>query len=485
MNENNNNKARFNDLEYYFTVQIFNNLGDNITLTQTAIKNLTIVEDAMSPFVDATMVIDNSLDVMQRGYKTADGNTIPPRFIFNKADYDYVTVEIKPIIIEGQTPKSLADTVWNLKYGFRINEIIEIPTEDPEVKFKQLNLIDYYKDEADTSSKFSTAKYAESDKEEYLQDNEDRMITTGMAIKKIIEEFMPNSTFNEEFDTTGNNIFYTSPIGFSYNDDLMYMYDQHQNSDKGDFCILTKQRSSEVWHLEKFSSIVSKALDQGTKNKSGEYQIEGFVIAEGAENEKIPQSQRVPTDYGINRNVSFGDYSKIENFTLSEASDSDDNMETIIAHSYDYDRGEFRIEYYDINDTVDFYQREYSDKMRVGPFNSSNIFNVRADAEDYDSVMHRYASIHDSNNTLEFASRNKVLKSAYLLSVGIEFSVSGMTNRKSNRFFSIRKENEYVSSDYENKLQGQWYAVRVEHVFSESDYTNNILGMKINKLEES
>ena len=68
------------------------------------------------------------------------------------------------------------------------------------------------------------------------------------------------------------------------------------------------------------------------------------------------------------------------------------------------------------------------------------------------------------------------------LNTTIQFSVRGLTHRKSGHFISISKSTDYYDSEYESKLQGQWLLTKVEHRFTKDSYTNNIFGVKINKL---
>jgi len=179
----------------------------------------------------------------------------------------------------------------------------------------------------------------------------------------------------------------------------------------------------------------------------------------------------------------FGDLSKIEHYSLFDLSkvDAMNNLVTTVGHAHDFNSGEFRIEHKDINDTQTFFTTNYSDKMRYSEVRGTGSFYVDDVRATNKRIIHSNTVLHNTENTLEYSTRNKVLKSAYVTNIGIEFSLVGYTHRRSGTFFSIQKEYEFQESEFENKLQGQWLCVKVDHVFSGSSYSNNIIGVRLNK----
>ena len=206
--------------------------------------------------------------------------------------------------------------------------------------------------------------------------------------------------------------------------------------------------------------------------------MEAFTIADSANNNKIPLKSRVPTNYNVNYNISFGDLSKIEKFDLVEVSklDKSDFIKTKVAHTYNFDDGKFEINHFDISDTKQFYDEKYLGKLK----SQKSLLSVGVNQSQNKKIEYAYGCKYSPDNTYEFLTRNAVLKSQCILSVGIEFESVGMTHRQSGKFFSIRKDHNYYDNEYEGKLQGIWYCTNVTHVFTESGYTNNISGIKLN-----
>ena len=481
MEDNTESVNRFNDIEYHYDVLLANDAGKKVQLTQDAVKILVIKDGIFDAFTDGYMIIDNDNNALQRVYKNSQGEEVEEVFDFNLSERDFVYISIVPKFRENQKKTDINQEVWNLNYIFTIYDIEEYD-DDSSTKgnLKKLYLADYQKFEfIDKTSKFSTASLQKEDQvSEYLRDDSDRTEFTGNILREIIKEANPKATFDKDWDTGSNKIFYTSPANRDYNGDLEYMYRMHQSVVDSDFCILSRQRYTEKWFLRSFQSIVEKALNQSDKTKAGIELMEAFVIADTADTTRIPLKTRVPTDYGVNYNTSFGDLSKIENYQLTEMSKLDkiDYVKSKVIHTYDFDEGKFEVNHFDVNDTKAFYDEKYLQKLR----SQGSLFDIGANQLQNKQLDHIYASKYQSDNTYEFLGRNSVLKSQYVFGVGIDFELVGMTNRQSGKFFSIRKEHNYYDNNYEGKLQGIWFCTNVDHVFTGTKYSNNITGIKLN-----
>lgn len=481
MSEEKENVYKINDIEYFYNILLVNNTGErSVLLTQDAVKLLVIEDSIEDPFASGYIVIDNDNNALQRKYKK-DDEEIDELFDFNFGDKDYIYIEIVPKMYSEQKKNDINASVWNLKYIFTIYDIEDYDTEDVMKNYKKLYFMDFQKYEFfNKTSNFSTASLEkEIDIPPYLRDDGDRVEKTGNCIKEIIKQTIDNPDFdNENWDKGSNEIFYTSPADNTYLDDLMNIYRIHQSNESGDWCILSKTRYTEKWVLESMGDIVSKSLNQTDKTKSGEYLMEAFIIADTAEMPVIPKKTRVPTDFGVSRNTSFGDLSKLENFKMFEVSkqDKSEEMGTKISYSYDFDNGKFKIEHYDVSESGKFYNENYVNKLK----SKKSLFKPTDNQLKNKKIEYGYASSYTPENTFEFLTRNDVLKSQCILGLGIEFSLTGMTNRQSGRFFSIRKNHNYYDNFYESKLQGIWFCTSVTHIFSGSSYTNDVVGVKLN-----
>ena len=479
-----NNITQINDIEYIYNVIMFNSDNKTIVLSQDAVQLLVINDTTMEPFASGFIIIDNSNSAIQRASKTKTNQgkyeEIEAAFDFNLADRDYIYIEIIPKFHTDQQYGDLDHETWNLRYLFTIFDTEDLDMPDSGDNSKKLYFADYQKIEMmDKTSNYSTALIERDDNiPQYLRDDSDRTETTGNIIKQLLTQSVSTPEFEDDWDDGGNKIFYTSPANTDYHSDLENIYRIHQSSVSNDMCILSKLRYSNVWKLESFENIVSKALDQTSKIKSGEYQLEAFSLADTADMPQIPLKSRVPTDYSIDKNFAFGDLSKIDNFRLVELSrqDINDNFKTIISNSYDFDNGKFKIQHSDIKTTKEFFDNKYANKLK----GKSGIFKVGEAQTLNQNILHNYGVSYTPDTSFEFLSRNVVLRSAYILGIGIEFTTTGMTHRKSGTFFSIRKDHNYYDNDYEGKLQGQWFCTGVTHVFSGSVYTTDVMGIKLN-----
>jgi hypothetical protein len=481
MAETSDNVYRINDIEYIYDIIMFNNEDKFTIFTQDAIKLLVIEDTIENPFSEGYMIVNNTNNVLQRKYKIGDVE-IDEQFDFNMGDKDYVSIKIVPKFTQKQEKGDIDEEIWALSYLFVVTEIEDLDTEGAGGNIKKFYLMDYQQYEMmNKTSNLSTATMQNIEKKEYLRDDNDRVSTTGDILKQIITLNNPNASFSNIWDTGGNKIFYTSPINNTYYKDLISIYSVHQSSVTNDFCILSKKRFTETWVLEKFEDIVEKSLNQSDKNKAGDYLLEAFYIADTANTptDKIPKKTRVPTDYGVDKNFSFGDLSKIENFKLTEISrqDINDEFKTVIIHSYDFEGGKFKIQHDDINDTKSFYDTSYMGKLN----SQKSLFNPSENQIANLNVDHTYGCSYLPDTSFEFLGRNEVLKSAYLLGLAMEFDSVGMTHRQSGTFFSVRKNYNYYDNEFEGKLQGIWFCTGVTHIFSGNTYTNNLVGIKLNK----
>jgi len=479
MQDNINNISKFNDIEYHYNVLLANDTGKSLQLTQSAVKMLVIEDSVHNPFSDGYIIVDNSDNALQRVYDTGAG-VVDAGFDFNLSQKDYVYIDITPKFMNSQKSGDINKEVWNLNYMFVIHDIEDYDDNDIKGNLKKIYLTDVQKFEfMDKTSKFSTALMQRGVSiPQYLRDDSDRCHFTGDILKEIIKEANNKAIFDDGWDNGSNKVFYTSPANRDYLSDIKYIYSIHQSSIDNDFCILSKQRNTEKWCLKSFQNIVETALNQTDKTKVGFELMEAFIVSDSANETKIPIKSRVPTNYNVNYNISFGDLSKIEKFDLVEMSklDKSDFIKTKVAHTYNFDDGKFEINHFDISDTKHFYDKKYLDKLK----SQKSLLSVGVNQEKNDKIEYIYGCKYTFDNTYEFLTRNSVLKSQYVLSVGIEFESIGMTHRQSGKFFSIRKEHKYYDNDFESKLQGIWYCTNVTHVFTESGYTNNISGIKLN-----
>lgn len=484
MNNKTNNIVNLNNMRYNYIVTLINfNTGKQFSFTQSSVKLLVISDDVFNPFVSGYMIFENKLDSIHRSYMDGE-SVVDSGFNFNESGQDYLYVEITPSVGEKIESNLLSPEVWTLKYLFTIDSIESIEGGgSPDLKYKKLYLTDYRESIFKVKNiEFSTALLVDSDIPPSKRRDEDRMVKTGVAIKEIIKRTLgEGEKFNREWDEGMWDIFYTStPLNKAIYD-LEYVYNKHQSEEKEDFCILSIERYTDEWKLEPFSSITEKALDRFNDKKSGEYQLESFIISEVGQSPIIPDSTRVPTDYGsFLKNIHTPDYSNIDKFQLTDInySDMSEHMTSVVIHNHNQKTGRFNVIHNDISDTKQFYDLNYSDNLKRAGFKNIGLFNIDNIRRNNTNIKHIYEQFE--GNGL-YMGRNKVLKASYMLNLAIDFTIKGLTHRKSGTFVSVSKNSKFVPSEYENRLQGQWFCTNVEHVFMGDSYVNNISAIKLNK----
>lgn len=481
---NNELVSRINDIEYYYTIILFNNNGDGLPITQSAIKTLKIVDDYDSYFESGEIIIDNKLNVLNRKFTNDIGET-NLNFNFNKSDNDFIYVEIMPKLADIQSKDELKETIWNLSNTYVIYDIEYLESENFESRYVKLYFWDYKKYLfTEKNIEFSTATIKKGNTPASKRTDTERQVKTGIAIQELIKKVVsPNQKFSENWDEGKNEIFYTASAQDKGLDVLNYLYTRHISEKNSDRCALYFDRSQDMWMLESLTDVFDKALDGNTK--SGEYMLETFSIAEPEQENVIPKPIRSPEDHRFEKNIYLSDYSKLDRYNLIDISKLNYmSLNTCIGHGYDFKSGKFKIEHYDVSDTKEFFKNNYSNKLKFNNLVNFDTFKLDTLRIENLNVKNSYAPVN-STETLEFFTRNRVLWAALNTNIALEFTQIGATYRTSGVFFNVRKDNDYESSDYENKLQGQWFCVKVEHIFQESQYRNNILAVKANTLGES
>jgi len=498
------NTVQFNDQKFYFKVFLINGKGQFFSFTSSSIKELIISDDMFNFYIEGSLVFSNTFDALERAYVDND-NVINEGYSFNVSDRDYLYIEIIPKVGE-QAQDALNPEVWNLQYNCVITDIEDIVGESPTEKYKKLYFHeDVYQIMLEKNLEFSSSlilldenktssiNYNEISPSQRI--DEDRMHYTGDIIKELIKTGIGNdSLFDKDWDRGSRKMFYTSNPSFKMINDMKYVLNRHVSGEDflNDFSLLNYGRYTKKWQLKPFFKTLQGALYQNNKSLAGIEQLERFSIVEIGETSDTPikNSIRVPSfhEKGLTFNMFFGEYSLIDKYTLHDMSllDRTSLISTHIAHSYDYYNKNFLIKHSDndINETKKFFSEIYANQLKSPNYNNFSLFNVDNIRKTNQNVRHVFGCGYESNNPLYNLGRNQILKNNIILNTSIDFTVRGLTHRKSGKFFSISKDNAYNDSEYESKLQGQWLLVKVEHVFTEDAYTNNIIGVKLNKFRE-
>jgi hypothetical protein len=89
-----------------------------------------------------------------------------------------------------------------------------------------------------------------------------------------------------------------------------------------------------------------------------------------------------------------------------------------------------------------------------------------------------YSEYGDSSIIRKSYGINKLLKNALITNMGVEIIVKGQLQRKSGRFFSLDRADDYIENTFDNKLLGIYFILDVEHFFDKNNYYNRIIATK-------
>jgi hypothetical protein len=105
------------------------------------------------------------------------------------------------------------------------------------------------------------------------------------------------------------------------------------------------------------------------------------------------------------------------------------------------------------------------------------INETQKNIQNFDNVFLPY---EEDNDFLRLSlGRNRVLKNALKLNLGVEVLVQGGLQRGAGKFISIDRKGTYIDNDFDNKFLGIYFILSVDHFFvNEDQFYNKILAVK-------
>lgn len=406
-----------------------------------------------------------------------------------KLSNDYAVYDTKTEYVDGVQFKTLY--FWDLRYQLLLERNVHYSTG--LVKSKQ---------DKDFAKKIRQVN------------NKDRSIKTGEAIKEFITQALSDT--EPQFDDTlwdigGAETFYSSPAQYKGINDIDWLMESHVSNSgaNNDFGILKYDYYIKKWTLIPITDYFKNAL-QG--ELAGEYQYDKFQISYhmgpmgpmanffqwmfGAKNKapKIDKSDQNANVHVEGEKYSNGGRNKRKNITPGEALELEkddwqfndlagiDNqtlLTTYAVHSYNMTSHEFNIDVYnnEIQTVSENFQKQYIDNNFLGetkPFLSFLMTPGKKNRK----VMNNLFTLSNDEKVRAVRGRNQLYKNLIFLNNACNVDVKGDTHRRSGRFFSIDRVDEYFDNEYDEKMLGQYFVVNVKHVFEKDTYKNNILGIK-------
>jgi len=547
--------TKLNQTKHAFEIYLDNGAGESdnrkYPINPNSIVNL-LIEDTMSdwvargtltflynPDLDSKFVINPNTGGDANAQTGLTNISTKPGHHFRGDGYDLLRIRIKPILEgdNGDTRNIQIDNTphWTLSYLFSIYDMedIDLPPgaqnqASSAIKCIKLYFWDsWYQKMTSNIMEYSTGLSTKANREGDIAEGKyanPGTIYTGDAIKEIIElSLQENSSqigytdvtlpdpilqFNyeptsDEWDKGLAKIFYTAPANTSAYESLMYIYEKHissiSDSDKHDFCILSKERGPTetdfgIFKLIPMSSIFEKAGNDG--NTPGEYQIEHFFLqgyTDSVEAKEIPSKvYRAPLSDGSSSTIDLQTpkYGVITSYRFVDIAPYTNTLDFTNkpVYSIDFNRRTFNIEFQKnkVTSARDFIANKYIKQVyKSSRANEKDLFLVTLNKDKESKNTRAAFSLHgDDPDIREHAGLTKLLKTGLFLNTAINFRTLGLTSRQSGRFIGIDRTQGVDPGDFPDKFYGQWFIINVKHIIESEIYYNDITAVKLHRFDK-
>jgi len=505
------------------------------SLSPASIINFTIQETLANWVTSATMIVQYT--------PTANED-----FLVNDGK-DLLYVRILPIFPGGTNPNADMKQ-WKLEYTFSIHDIVDysfpagmeaIPT-NVGARVQKLSLVDYRFHKLKTNDLLYSSGL-----------NPDGLSTTDLKRPTgiIIQDILKLSGLARAIptDTTlwdkGNNFFYTSPVGSTAEEDLMYVLNHHSSQSKTtvsfstsdnldlisktgalapdlnvdiyDFCLLKCMRDSDMSYTINTTNLTPGVSGQpqdlyigqmsllpisnyfkgagNTADAPGIKQTEHFFISSNSEVDSQgkgnfqPYRSPVSKNVDYNKDVKIVGYSEIIHYTSIDIP-SEVNEELFKSRMVNYvntSTGSFNIEVlpHRIETARKYIGQQYINNLyKSGGAKPEDYFLIEIDKnkKTLSNTDPTFSLYGDSDQT----AIRQTEGIHHLLKLGI-FLNTGINFRAKG--LSIRQAGVFIGIDKpsglqqstDDKLLGQYFVIDVKHVFEGEAYYNDITAVKIHR----
>jgi hypothetical protein len=507
------NTFNFNKQDYEFKVRIYNGVHD-VILNAAAWEDLYIEEDIFDWNMKGSIIIKTDYESFERASDEAETltNTIKSNLVykFRNDCRDTLFLTIKPINssivqnLQNRGNYEFSDKIWRIELEAVIYDVEELENDGVNIKRKKLYFWDKtYQMMLEKDSEYSTANSGSNANQRSTQTgNTERSLTSVESLGALLtsdEDFNVHAklvnTSEWEVGDDRTKIFFSSPVGSKFIDNLNYLYNYTVSSSTDNYqpCILKLERADQTLAPKQFSLKSIKKYFQkagNTINTPGEYQNEHFFIYNSSNDKKPINIRKSPldtTNIDVNKEMKRDNANTIRGYKLVDLSGIDYAMHlaNYKVVSYNSTTGQYNEEgsVHKAEEYKKFFlesikpnvvTRNSSDRLILTPFikegkNTKTIFSLLEDE------VSRLAD-----------GRNRLLKYYLFSNLAITFDIEGSSNRQPGRFFAVSKQSENAE-EFDHKLEGQYFLTNVVHHFrnSTNSYMNRIIGVKTHTYEEN
>lgn len=406
---------------------------EEIKFSKSAIKGLELEENIFEPFINATIIINNPFDYIEKTITIrGDGN-------------DIFTFSLKE--------KSAPDKE-KLSYDFVVNNETNLTDDsDRSQNYKQYSLMDqnFFKlNQKVPFGKIYTGKI-------------------GAIIKGIIKEILGEEVIDEENWEDGDSEFTIFPesviptSSFKYTDLLLYLLHLYYFKEDDIYVrgFLNLNRATKKYALVPITKFFSKNKD---------LTVEAFGVGDLVDKVEANKNNPPPTA----RVNAYTNALKNTNLSTPFLQYSNEYFVNTLVHGYDPILGEHSLREIRIKDLKKKWQEKFVDVFSsVGgkprPF---LVLNKVRQEENFRVFSAPYSV--DNNAALMEA---EMLNCFTFYNLQLVINNLGNTSRDSGKFIDIFKPAK-EDGEVDRKLLGRWFVTKVIHTFTFDTYKNTILCIK-------
>lgn len=513
-----NNIKMYNGTTYYMYVRLYNPDGDEIVFTNDAITELVIKDELTFWPVNGFLIYENPYEIMESKFVSNSDITneaIPAAIqieLKNRKPYrfrndgkDFLDITIRPQLEggEGLPVQNFPPELWEIKYTCVIYDTEDLPASNLSKKSKKFYFWDSdYQKMLENNIQWSTAtsslnpaKLASPSYVASLATDEQRKMTTGLAIKSILQD-QGFAIDTANFDKGSTKILYTTWQDMNIWSHIEYILQNHMSEkttgtdtipgDLIDICIFNKDRHTAKFELQSLYKYFEKA--GSTATTPGDYQIEHLFFDEVARSDQADQTTS-PYKAPITATIETKKDIKIDiireyKFIDMSGGDNTHYLVTTPVHSYNFQTKTFSIHLSTSNMTTlnDQIKAHYITKKLLSKNEAHSLINVNQTKLENKRVRPVY-SVRSDMNHINAAGLGKLLKTSIFLNQGLHFQIDGAPFRQSGRFIGIDKKT-FSDNNFDYKLCGQWFVTDVVHYFKSNQYKNEVTAVKIHSYDD-
>jgi len=505
----NENLYNFNNQDYECTIRLYNGIND-VYLSNTVWEDLYIEEDLLDWNTTGSIIIKTPYDSLERESVESLLATKQPKektiYKFRNDCRDTLFISIKPKQSDSKglasLPLTMKDQDWRLEIEAVVYDQEDLPHSNVTEKRKKLYFWEKtYQLMLEKDSDFSTANVGDNQSNQDIDqiDNSERTLKTGSAIAELLkndDDFKKHakntSTELWEHGSDDNKIFFSSPVGSKFLDNLNYLLHYTTASKDHDYqpCILQLERTEKPKTPKQFTLLpIAKYFEKAGKDTKTpkEYQKEHFFLQEISDVSKTPAIMKAPLSDSSTTEIKADEYNIVRNYQLIDLLGSDYSKKLVDYRvtSFNSTEGQFNEEsnkhkseeykkFFNSSIKKNILTNNSEDRLTFTPFIEKGL-NTRTI---YSTKLNDVARLADG--------RNRLLMHYLFSNLAITFATRGQTIRKPGRFFGLSKQN-LNDKEFDHKIEGQYLITSVVHHFNpeKRNYFTQLVGIKTHTYKET